>query len=421
MSARIKLSLSVLLFLLLVVLPPCTEASRVYIDVNAPNIRPLPIAIQSFSNGKEVSEIIINDLNFTGLFYCLPEDAQVERNDQPFNARSWLPLNTALVVKGHVTTVSNNMGVNITAYDVQENREVLRKEYTATKNLLRPLAHSISNDIYRLLTGQSGVFRSRIAFVVDRGKTKEIHISDYDGHRVFNTGISAGIILSPRWSPDGRHLLYSAERSRNWDIYLLDLETMRERNLVSLSGLNISGNFFPNGQSFVFASSKDGKTDIHKGDIGTMKGYKIIGSPWIDVSPAVSPDGKSLLFVSNRSGSPQIYISDSEGNGIKRLTFEGGYNTSPVWSPTGDRIAYTSMVGNKQQVFIMKSDGSSIQRLTDKGNNEDPSFSPDGRYIVFTSDRDGSPALYIMRANGEGQTRISPRGIRAYGPSWSPN
>jgi len=420
MTAKIGLFLWALLSFVLMG-TPSVESSKVYIDVNAPNIRPLPIAIQTFSNGKEISEIVISDLNFTGLFYCLPEDAQVERNDQPFNARSWIPLNTALVVKGNVSKTSQNIITSITAYDVLENREVLRKEYSASANLLRPLAHSISNDLYRLLTGQTGVFRSRIAFVVDRGKTKEINISDYDGQRVFNTGISAGIIMSPRWSPDGRQLLYSAERDRNWEIYLLDLEQMRERRLVSLSGLNITGNFFPNGQSFVFASSKDGKTDIHRADIGTMKGYKLIGSPWIDISPAISPDGKSLLFVSNRSGSPQIYIADSEGNGVRRLTFEGGYNTSPAWSPTGDRIVFTSMVDGKQQVFIMKADGSSVQRLTDKGNNEDPSFSPDGRYLVFTSDRDGSPAIYIMRANGEGQVRITPRGIRAYGPSWSPN
>lgn len=396
------------------------QAVKLYIDVNAPNPRPLPIAIQSFENGREISEIVANDLTLTGLFHCIPQEAQIEANNQPFNVRSWAPLNVVLVVKGFVSYNVNSLNVTIRAYDVNENREVLVKEYSALRQLLRPIAHSISNDLYKLLTGQEGIFRTRLAFVVDRGKTKELYLSDYDGHRVFNTGVSAGIILTPRWSPDGKHLLYSAERNRSWDIYLLNLEEMREKLIVSLKGLNLAGNFFPDGRSFVFSSSKDGKADIHRGDIGSMKGYKLIGSPWIDVSPNLSPDGKQMVFVSNRSGSPQIYLSDSDGNNIRRLTFEGSYNTSASWSPKGDRIVFTGMVGGRQQIFTIKPDGSSLQRLTEVGNNEDPSFSPDGRYIVFSSDRDGTTGLYIMRSNGQGQVRITPKGLRAYAPSWSP-
>ncbi|MCX8069590.1 MAG: Tol-Pal system beta propeller repeat protein TolB [Thermodesulfovibrionales bacterium] len=397
------------------------SSSRVYIDVNLPNLKPLPIAIQTFTNLKELSDIIIDDLSFTGLFECIPENAQVERNEQAFNARSWIPLNVALVVKGRVNIEADKLNTVITVFDVTDNKEVLRKEYSASKSLLRPLAHTISNDIYKILTGQQGIFRTKIAFIADRGNQKEIYISDYDGQRGYGTGIKGGILLTPKWSHDGSTLIYSAERDRNWSIYKTDMAEMREISLVSLKGLNMVGNFFPDGKSFVFSSSKDGKSDIHMADTDTMKGYKIVASPWIDVSPSLSRDGKQLVFVSNRSGSPQIYIADSNGNNIRRITFEGNYNTSPNWSPNGDRIVFTSMIGGKQQIFTIKTDGSSLQKLTDKGSNEDPMYSPDGRYIVFSSDREGSSAIYIMRANGEGQKRITPRGLRAYGPSWSPN
>ncbi|HIJ60646.1 MAG TPA: Tol-Pal system beta propeller repeat protein TolB [Nitrospirae bacterium] len=395
--------------------------SKVYIDVNTPNIKPLPIAIQPFTNLKELSEIVIDDLSFTGLFECLHENAQVEKNEQPFNAKSWIPLNVALVVKGRVSVSADKINALINIYDVTDNRVILNKEYTTSKSLIRPLGHTIANDIYKIITGQQGIFRTKIAFVADKGSYKEIYISDYDGQRGYGTGIKGGIILSPKWSPNGSKLLYSAERGRNWSIYITDINDMEEKNIVSLKGLNMAGNFFPDGKSFVFASSKDGKSDIHRADIDTMKGYKIIASPWIDVSASISRDGQQIVFVSNRSGTPQIYISDSNGNNIRRLTFEGNYNTSPNWSPLGDKIVFTSMVGGKQHIYTMKIDGSSIQRLTEKGNNEDPFFSPDGRYIIFTSDREGSPAIYLMRANGEGQKRISPRGLKAHSPSWSPN
>ncbi|MEW6739432.1 MAG: Tol-Pal system beta propeller repeat protein TolB [Nitrospirota bacterium] len=409
------------------------HAEKVYIDITSPGIRKLPIAVQGFIGGSEISDIVKNDLTFTGLFDCTDEAAHIEKPEQPFNPNNWKGLGVEIVVKGRaVTAVSSQQSavrtkgqteelkVIISVYDVSEGREVLKKEYTAPVELMRPISHSIANDIYKTLTGQNGIFRTRIAFVGEREGKKELYLMDWDGHRMQGLGVTGGILLSPRWSSDGTKMLYSAERNRSWDIYLLDMNTMREKNIVRLNGLNMAGNFFPNNKEFVFSSSKDGKSNIHIGDILGMKGWKLISSPWIDVSPAVSPDGNNVLFVSNRSGSPQVYIADKDGSGIRRLTFEGSYNTSPAWSPRGDRIAFVRMINGKNQIFTMKPDGNGVMQLTDRGSNEEPSFSPDGRYIAFTSDRDGSKGMYLMRSNGEDQKRITPKGLKATGPGWSP-
>jgi len=394
-------------------------AEKVYIDITSPGIRKLPIAVQGFIGGSEISDIVKNDLTFTGLFDCTDEAAHIEKPEQPFNPNNWKGLGVEIVVKGKAIK-DKGLSVIVSIYDVSDAREVLRKEYSGPSDLLRPISHSIANDIYKTLTGQNGIFRTRIAFVGEREGKKELYLMDWDGHRMQGLGVTGGILLSPRWSSDGTKMLYSAERNRSWDIYLLDMNTMREKNIVRLNGLNMAGNFFPNNKEFVFSSSKDGKSNIYMGDILGMKGWKLISSPWIDVSPAVSPDGNNVLFVSNRSGSPQVYIADKDGSGIRRLTFEGSYNTSPVWSPRGDRIAFVRMINGKNQIFIMKPDGTGVMQLTDRGNNEEPSFSPDGRYIAFTSDRDGSKGIYLMRSNGEDQKRITPKGPRATGPGWSP-
>lgn len=401
-----------------------THAEKVYIDITSPGIRKLPIAVQGFISGNEISDIVKNDLTFTGLFDCIDEAAHIEKPEQAFNPNNWKGLGVEIVVKGRAIK-DKGLSVIVSIYDVSDAREVLRKEYSGSSDLLRPISHSIANDIYKILTGQSGIFRTRIAFVGQgsKGKGQEnpgLYLMDWDGHRMHGLGLTGGILLSPRWSSDGTRMLYSAERNRSWDIYLLDMNTMREKNIVRLNGLNMSGNFFPNNKEFVFSSSKDGKSNIYIGDILGMKGWKLLSSPWIDVSPAVSPDGNNVLFVSNRSGSPQIYIADRDGSGIRRLTLEGSYNTSPVWSPRGDRIAFVRMINGKNQIITMKPDGTGVMQLTDRGNNEDPSFSPDGRYIAFTSDRDGSKGIYLMRSNGEEQKRVTPKGFKATSPSWSP-
>ncbi len=395
------------------------HAQKIYIDITSPDIKKLPIAIQNFTGSKEISDIVSANLAVTGLFEPIDDALQIERPDQPFNPNNWRGLGVALVVKGRVVS-GKGLTIIVSAYDVSEGREVLKKEYSASPELLRPLAHSIANDIYRILTGQQGIFRTKIAYVGEKDGRKELLIMDWDGHRIRRPGVTGGVLLQPRWSPDGTRLLYSVERNQNWDIYMLDMKTMTERNVVMLPGLNMAGNFFPDNRKFVFSSSKDRRPNIYVGDTTEMKGWEIISSPWIDVSPAVSPDGQQILFVSNRPGSPQIYISDKNGHGIRRLTFEGSYNTSPAWSPNGDRIAFVRMINGKGQIFTMKPDGSGIRQLTDRGSNEDPSFSPDGRFIAFTSDRDGAKGIYLMRVNGDGQVRITPRETTATRPGWSP-
>ncbi len=397
------------------------QADKIYIDITNPGIKKLPIAIQPFVGSRQVSDIVTADLTFTGLFDCLDEAAQIERSDQPFNPMSWKGLGVEMVVKGVATSsTAKSINIIVSAYDVAEGREVLRKEYTAKPDLIRLLAHSISNDIYKVLTGQPGIFKTKIAFVGQTAGIKQLYMMDWDGERMYPMGVKGDIILSPRWSFDGSKLIYSAARARKWGIYLLDMAAMREIRTMPLSGISIVGSFFPDNKHFAFSTSRDGYSDISIGATSGTPSRKIIASPWIDVSPSVSPDGSSIVFVSNRSGGPQLYISDKEGFGIRRLTFQGNYNTSPAWSPTGDKIAYASMIGGKNQIFIIKTDGSGMIQLTNAGNNEDPCFSPDGRYVVFTSNREGGAGVYVVRANGEGLRRLTPKGFRAMGPGWSP-
>ena len=398
----------------------CVDA-KVYIDISSPGSRKLPIAIEEFSgpSGKEIADIIRNDLEFTGLFAYTDRAAYLEKPQQPFNPKHWTPIRVEAVVKGSVT-VSKDLGVTAALYDVLEGKEIFRKEYKTVRNLIRPVSHAVANDIYQALTGETGIFRSRIAFVGGDKGQKSIYMIDWDGNRMTKTGVNGDIILAPHWSKDGTKLIYSAERNRQWGIYLLDFTTMRERKVFSSRGTNIAGDFVSTGNEITFSSSKGGTPDIYGMNLADNKIRKLTSSYGIEVSPAVSPDAGHIAFVSDRGGSPQIYVMRRDGSDTRRITFEGSYNTSPSWSPGGDKIVFSGRRG-PNQIFIVNPDGTGLTQLTSQGNNEDPSFSPDGRYITFSSDRDGAKGVYIMRANGEYQKRISPRSLSAYGPRWSPN
>ena len=398
-----------------------TCEAKVYIDISSPAFTKLPIAIQEFSgpSGKELADIIKDDLDFTGLFSCIDRAAYLENPSQAFNAKNWTPIGVEAVVKGSIT-IEKDLAVIASLYDVFEEKGVLRKEYRTEKSLLRPLAHTIANDIYNKITGETGIFRSRIAFIGDDKGEKYFYFMDWDGNRITRTGLKGNIMLSPRWSRDGSKLVYSAERNRQWGIYLVDFTNMNEKKVFVSQGTNIAGDFTPEGNEFLFSSSKDGTPDLFIMNLKNNQVSKLTSSYGIEVSPSVSPDSRSIAFVSDKGGSPQIYTMRKDGSDIKRITFEGSYNTSPSWSPKGDKIAFSGRRGTNQ-IFIVNPDGTGLTQLTSQGNNEDPSFSPDGRYIVFSSDRDGIKGIYIMRANGESQKRITPKNLRSYGPRWSPN
>ena len=394
---------------------------KVYIDITSPRQQVI-LAVSDLDgpHGKEISEVIAGDLGFTGFFVPLDKTAFIEKPGQPFSPGNWSVLGAELVVKGNVRKSDETVSTVVTVYDVFDGREVFKKLYRAESDLVRPLAHSISNDIYKAVTGEEGVFRTKIAYVVKTKAGQELHIMDWDGHRSRALGIRSSLLLAPHWSRDGRKLLYSSERSRQWSIYLLDFDEGVERKVFDGEGTNIAGDFFPGGEEFALSSSKEGTPDIYTYDLRNSRLKRITSLKGIAVSPSVSPDGGSIAFVSDRGGSPQIYTTDKIGYNMTRITYSGPYNTSPTWSPKGDRLAFSGRHEGRNQIFTVKPNGTGLMMLTEAGNNENPSFSPDGRFIAFTSDRDGAKGIWIMRANGEGQKKITPWGREAFGPGWSP-
>jgi TolB protein len=418
---RVMTHAAVAIGLSLVLASGALASERIYIDIiKAP--RKLPIAVMDLvgPHGGEVADVIRFDLEFSGLFAPIDEAAFVESPSEPFRQSNWAGTGAEAVVKGTISQDAK-LTLLISLHDVFDGSLVMQRKYSADPSLLRPLAHTVANDIYKHITGQAGVFRTKIAFVSVKGNRQQLYLADWDGSRPRALGVAANALMTPHWSPNGTSLLYSAQRGRSWSIYLLSFERRKEEKVFYADGVNLAGDFLPDGKTFLLSSSRKGTPDIYSFRIPGKKLVRLTSDRGIEVSPSASTDGASIAYVSDRGGTPQIYTMDNFGYNKTRVTFEGNYNTSPVWSPQGDLLAFSGRYKGRNQIFVIRPDGSDPRVLTDRGNNEEPTFSPDGRLLAFTSDRDGHKAVYIMRINGEGQMRISPRGSRASGPRWSPN
>ncbi|MDA8089984.1 MAG: hypothetical protein M0Z61_07165 [Nitrospiraceae bacterium] len=393
--------------------------ATIYININNPERR-VPIAISPLAGlgGSEISKTVQDDLDYTGLFVFLDPKGFTERAFDPFKREDWIPAGVLFVLKGTVNfTPEGEFQVSATLYDVDSGRALLSKTYNAPEDLIRPLAHSMAEDIYQALTGMKGPFTSRLAFITLKRGKKDIVVSDWDSRRMRFLGLNESMLLPPRWSRDGRSLLYSAQRGRAWGIYRLVLSQAKEYAVFRAGGTNLAGDIDSAGD-VVFSSSFKGSPNLYeKQSDGSLE--RLTRSLGIEVSPAFSPHGKRIAFVSDRSGSAQIYIMGSDGYNSSRITFQGDYNTSPAWSPDGKRIVFAGRYNGANQIFTVNTDGSDLRLLTDEGVNDYPCFSPDGGLIAFTSNRDGHKAIYVMQANGQNQKRLSPPGMTAYGARWS--
>ncbi len=306
-------------------------------------------------------------------------------------------------------------------YDAASGTRIANKEYFGSEDTLRRLAHTMADEIVTRYTGEKGIARTRIAYVSDKSRNKELYVMDYDGQNETKLTADRSICLSPAWSPDGKTLAYVSYRDRNPDLYALDMETFRRWKLSGSNGLNISPAWSPNGQRIALALSKDGASELYTMYRDGNDLERLTYGASDNVSPSWSPNDREIVFTSGRAGTPQVYIMGVDGTDIRRITFEGSYNASPQWSPRGDRILFVSQMKGLFKIATVNTDGSDLRLLTSgPGSDENPSWSPSGRQIVFSSSREGKSNIYIMNADGSGIERITPNDANYTSPAWSP-
>jgi TolB protein len=436
---KIYLISVVILFFCTLLIFSNSAAARVYVDIDSPAFKLIPVAICDFNNkaagaakavdsGVTVSDDVKKDLTLTGIFNILNKKSFLEEKDSvaattvgKIRFPDWMAIGADYLLQGNITQSDKEIIADGYLFDVTRGELIFNKRYHAEVNKLKEISRAIAADILVALTGNEGDFNTKIAFVSKKGPKSDIQIVSYDGSELKSVTNHQTIIIAPRWSPDGKFLAFTSFKDRRPEIYIRNLKNGTEKKVASFEGLNLCGSFSPDGKKLLLTLSKDGNEEIYALEIDTLKLRRLTHAYSIDVSPSWSPDGKKIAFVSNRSGSPQIYTMDDDGNNVKRITYEGNYNTSPSWSPRGDRIAYEGLKNDKYQIFSVDGDGNNPMQLTsDNANNESPSWSPSGRQIVYASRKSSKSSIFVMNSNGSKPRLLNDFGNKLVMPVWSP-
>lgn len=415
------------LLLYLMAVPGLLHAALT-IEIVGSGANQIPIAIVPFAAEytlpQGITGIVTDDLKRSGLFKLIDPSAirplPYEINE--VNFYDWHAIGAEAMVIGSITSrPDGKLEVRFRLLDVTKLVQLAGASYTVTPEQLRLTAHKIADVIYEKLTGDAGVFSTKIAYIVKSGKRYELQVSDADGFGAQTVLASNEPLISPTWSPDGTRLAYVSFERQKPIIYVQSLVTGQRKAVSEFRGNNSAPAWSPDGTRLAVVLTKDGNTQIHLVTADGVYLKRLTYSPTIDTEPSFSPDGKNVIFTSDRGGSPQIYRVPVDGGSPTRLTFDGSYNVSPRYSPDGKSFAFIQRVnGTSFNVAVQDLATAQVQVLTDTRKDESPSFAPNGKMILYATEISGHGVLAAVSSDGRIKQRLTTKSGDVREPAWGP-
>jgi len=395
------------------------------IEVSGVGLTQVPVVIAPF-RGQEalpqkISDIIRADLERSGQFRVIaPPAGAFDESSRP-ELSSLRQAGADAFASGSVSKLADGrFDVRYRLWDVVKGQDLGGKSFAVTVPDLRLAAHRVADEIYERLTGDKGVFSTRIAYVTKAGQRYQLWVADADGENAQSALASPEPIISPAWSPDGNQLAYVSFESRKPVVYVHNVSTGKRRLIANFKGSNSAPAWSPDGRTLALTLSRDGGSQLFLLSAAGGEPRRLIQSNSIDTEPVFSTDGQFIYFVSDRGGSPQIYRVTATGQGLERITFIGTYNISPAISQDGRWLAYISRVGDAFKLQLMNLAEKTVSAITDSAADESPSFAPNGKMLVYATQQQGREALMTSTLDGKVKARLSGQQGDIREPHWGP-
>jgi len=396
------------------------------VEVTGVGLTQLPIAIAPFRGEPElpqkIAAIVQADLERSGQFRAIDGSggANLDETSRP-DLAPWRTRSADSLAVGSATRLADGRyDVRFRLWDVVRGQSLAADGFVVVAADLRLAAQRIADMLYEKLTGDKGVFSTRIAYVTKATNRYNLWVADADGENAQSALASAEPIISPAWAANGRQLAYVSFESRKPVVYVHDVATGTRRLVANFRGSNSAPAWSPDGRTLAVTLTRDGGSQIYTIAATGGEAQRLTQSGSIDTEPLYSADGGTIYFVSDRGGAPQVYRMSARGGEAQRVTFTGSYNISPALSADGRWLAYISRINGAFKLQVMELATGNVQSLTDTSADESPSFAPNGRLIIYATRQGGSEALMTTTLDGKIKARLPGRGGDIREPDWGP-
>jgi TolB protein len=417
--------------LLLAGLSPLAALAQFRVEIAGVGVTQLPLAVMAFRGDESAphkpAQIVQSDLERSGQFKLIDAPGNALDETSRPDMSPWRQRGADFLVVGSTTRLADGrFDVRFRLWDVVRGQDLGAQSYAVAAADLRLAAHRAADFIYEKLTGDKGVFSTRIAYVTKAGQGNaqrhQLWIADADGEGAQSALASPEPIISASWSPNGSQLAYVSFESRKPVVYIHEVSTGRRRLLANFRGSNSAPAWSPDGRQLALTLSRDGNSQIYGMDSTVAsEPRRLSRSGGIDTEPAFSPDGRHIYFVSDRGGAPQIYRMPAAGEAsgsAERVTFSGNYNISPALSPDGKKLAFISRISGDFRLHVMDLASQAITALTDTSADERPSFSPNSKMILYATRQAGKESLMTTTLDGRIKARLASQGGDIREPQW---
>lgn len=386
----------------------------------------IPVALVPFGGDSKlaqtVHEVVTGDLQRSGLFRLIDPVGKSPHEPGEVNYADWQVRGADALAIGTVEAqAKGRIEARFRLLDVVKQGELLGQAVSGGEGQERAIGHRIADLIYEKLTGDKGVFSSRIAYVNRQGARFKLLVADSDGYNEQVILSQSEPIMSPAWSPDGSHLAYVSFETGHAVVYVQSLYTNQRKVLADFRGSNSAPAWSPDGKQLAVVLTRDGSSQIYlvRPDGSGLRRITFSGA--IDTEPHFSPDGQYLLFTSDRGGSAQIYRMPAEGGPEQRMTFGEGANYSPRHNPDGKSFVFTHRENGTFYIATQDFQTGQMELITEGGWEKKPSFAPNGKLVLFASEARGRGILATVSSDGRVKQHMFTQSGDAREPVWGPN